>query len=106
MKRLLFLLPVVAIGAPVEASTPDAWAKFQLEVAQRCATASRLDHAHISELVGFDDSLGKVAALVTGRGSVRRGAPVTTQKKLCIYDKRARRAWVDDAPGWSAPDLR
>ncbi len=104
--RIAFLaLPLVVAASAAHASSEAAWAQFNLNVAQSCAAASGLNHAHISEIVGFDDSLGKVAALVTGIAPQRalHGAQI---KKLCIYDKRTRRVWVDEARGWSAPDLR
>jgi hypothetical protein len=97
---------LLTLSTAARASNSDAWANFQLNVAEGCAAASKLNHAHISDIVGFDDSLGKVVAIVTGRTTPRRGVPVATAKKLCVYDKRSRHIWIDDAPGWSAPDLR
>ncbi|WP_317976286.1 hypothetical protein [Novosphingobium pituita] len=59
MKRILFCFSAAIATTSANASSENAWAKFQLEVAQRCAVASKLDHAHISEIVNFDESLGK-----------------------------------------------
>ena len=68
-------------------------------------TESGLKHAHVSEIVAFDDSLNKVVTLVTGIFPQRtlKGA---TGKMLCVYDKRTKKTWIDEAKGWSAPDLR
>ncbi len=105
MRFALFAIPLALVGTVASASSDLAWARFNLDVAQGCAAASGLNHAHVSEIVGFDDSLGKVATLVTGIYP-QRALHGATGKKLCIYDKRTHRAWVDEAKGWSAPDLR
>lgn len=104
--RLAFAaLPLALIASAAHASGDAAWAKFNLTVAEKCATASGLRHAHVSTIIGFDDSLGKVATLVTGiyPQSRMRGA---TGKMLCVFDKRTQRVWVDEAAGWSAPNIR
>jgi hypothetical protein len=106
MLRASLCIALLTLTTGAQAASSDAWARFQLSVAEGCAAASKLDHAHISEIVGFDDSLGKVVALVTGRTVPRRGVPAATIKKLCVYDKRSRHIWIDEAAGWSAPDLR
>lgn len=105
MRFALAALPLLLIAPAAQASNDAAWAKFNFAVAQKCATASGLRHAHVSNIIGFDDSLGKVATLVTGiyPQARKRGA---TGKMLCVFDKRTQRAWVDEASGWSAPDLR
>lgn len=105
MRFALLALPLaLTAAATAEASSDQAWARLNLAVAEKCAASSGLNHAHISRIVMFDDSLGKVAALVTGV-SRERGARGLA-KKLCIYDKRSGRTWIDEAQGWSAPDLR
>ena len=108
-RLLMRLISIVAVsllmGTAAHASSDDAWAAFTLAVAEKCAASSGLKHAHVSELVGFDDSLGKVATLVTGvfPQKALKGAK---GKMLCIYDKQTRKVWIDEAKGWSAPDLR
>jgi hypothetical protein len=106
VRHALLALPLALVaGTAAHASSDAAWARFNLDVAQHCAAASGLNHAHISTIVGFDDSLGKVAALVTGI-EPQRALHGAQGKRLCIYDKRSKRVWIDEAKGWSAPDLR
>lgn len=105
--RYLILAPMLLLGASaVQASDSASWNQFNRAVARTCTAASGLQSARTSSIVGFDDSLGKVATLVTGqqRIRVRGGWKLTTVKQLCIYDKRTKHAWVDEAAGWSAPN--
>ena len=105
MRPILFAIMMSMPAVAAQASNGTEWAKLNLRVAESCATASKLDHAHVSETVDFDDSLGKVATVVTGiyRQRSMRGA---TGKMLCIYDKRTQKVWTQEAKGWSAPTLR
>ncbi|MBB4002145.1 MAG: hypothetical protein V7704_11600 [Aurantimonas endophytica] len=105
MRLLLIALPLLLAATAAHASSDDAWADLNLAVAEKCAAASGLKHAHVSELVLFDDTLNKVATLVTGvfPQKALKGAK---GKMLCIYDKQSKKVWVDEATGWSAPDLR
>jgi hypothetical protein len=66
-------------------------------VTRACVAASGIRNARASTIVGFDDRVGTVAMLVSDR--TRESA----MSKLCLYDKRAKRAHVDDAEMWSAP---
>ncbi len=101
----LLTLPLLMTAPFAHASSDDAWTKLNLTVAQTCAAASGLKHAHVSEIVAFDDTLGKVATLVSGvfPQKALKGAH---GKMLCIFDKTSGKAWIDEAKGWSAPDLR
>lgn len=85
------------------ASSPDSWAQFNAKVAKSCNAASGLRQARSGEVVGFDDSLGKVITLVTGisRQKRQRPQPVTM---LCVYDQRSGRTWTTEAKGWKSPD--
>ena len=110
MRLPILILPVLmtatlAQTSSAHASSDDAWAAFNLKVAETCAAASGLKHAHVSEIVGFDDTLGKVATLVSGvyPQKALKGAH---GKMLCIFDKATGKAWTDEAKGWTAPDLR
>ncbi|MBE7186403.1 MAG: hypothetical protein INR68_18585 [Methylobacterium mesophilicum] len=105
MHRLLVLLPFLALSTAADASSPDAEAAFTLAVAEKCAASSGLKHAHVSELVQFDDTLNKVVTLVTGVFP-QRALKGAMGKMLCVYDKRTKQVWIDEAKGWSAPDLR
>lgn len=105
MRFFPLALPLILTAMPAQASSDAAWAQFNRAVAQQCAVASGLRQARVSAIIGFDDTLDKVAALVTGIQPQPRlhGA---TGRMLCIYDKRTHRVWVDEATGWSAPGLR
>ncbi|NHT75600.1 hypothetical protein C8J35_11026 [Rhizobium sp. PP-F2F-G38] len=105
MRLSLLTLAILMTATAVHASSDDAWAKLNLKIAETCAAASGLKHAHVSEIIQFDDTLGKVATLVSGvfPQKALKGAH---GKMLCIFDKTSGKAWIDEAKGWSAPDLR
>ncbi|NDV88944.1 hypothetical protein GTW51_19860 [Aurantimonas aggregata] len=105
MRLIPIALPFLLATTAAHASSDDAWASLNLAVAEKCAAASGLKHAHVSELVLFDDTLNKVATLVTGVFP-QRALKGTKGKMLCIYDKRSQKVWLDEATGWSAPNLR
>jgi len=105
MKSLLLVLPLALAATPAAASSPGAWARFERTVAARCAKASGLVAPRTSAVIGFDDTLGKVATLVSGRYPQPRlrGVP---GRMLCVYDQRSGRTWVSEAKGWTAPHAR
>jgi hypothetical protein len=90
-------LALAASASPASASGDGAWREFNARVTRACVVASGIRNARASTIVGFDDRVGTVAMLVSDR---TRGSSAS---KLCLYDKRARRAHVDDAEMWSAP---
>lgn len=90
-------LTLIAGSIPASASSDGAWRDFQLRVTRACVAASGIRNARASTIVGFDDQVGMVAMLVSDR---TRGS---SKSKLCLYDKRAKRAHIDDAEAWSAP---
>jgi hypothetical protein len=101
--RTLAALSVVGMLLPVasaQASSDQAWAEFNQRVTRACVAASGIRNARPSTIVGFDDRVGRVAMLVSDRS---RGS---ARAKLCIYDKRARVAYVDDAESWATPPAR
>ncbi|ALN75283.1 MULTISPECIES: hypothetical protein [unclassified Aureimonas] len=97
---LVFGLTVAAISGPALASSADAWAEFDARVTKACLAASGIRNARPSTIVGFDDRVGMVAMLVSDR---TRGSSLS---KLCLYDKKAGKAYVDEAETWSAPPQR
>lgn len=104
MRSLAITLCLMLAPAAAHASSDEAQAQFSLAVAETCAASSGLDHARVSELILFDDTLNKVATLVTGiyPQPFMKGA---TGKVLCLYDKKTQKTWIDEATGWSAPDM-
>lgn len=97
---IALLLGAMLLAAPATASSDKAWAEFNARVTKACVTASGIRGGRPSAIVGFDDRVSKVAMLVSDR---TRGS---ARSKLCLYDKRARKAYVDDAEMWSAPPQR
>jgi hypothetical protein len=100
--RTLTVFALLSSSA-VHASSPGAWAAFNAKVARSCNEASGLRQARTGEVVGFDDSLGKVVALVTGVSRQSRQRPQTVAM-LCVYDQRSGRTWTTEASGWRSPD--
>ena len=100
--NLTLLLPLGAmlLAAPATASSDKAWAEFNARVTKACVAASGIRNARPSTIVGFDDRVGKVAMLVSDR---TRGS---ARSRLCLYDKRAHKAFIDEAEMWSAPPQR
>jgi len=82
---------------PAYASSSTAWQKFNRDVTRACAAASGVRNYRASTIVGFDDRVGMVAMLVSDR---TKGSSLS---KLCLYNKRTKRTYVDDAEMWSAP---
>ncbi|MES3100557.1 hypothetical protein [Sphingomonas faeni] len=88
---------LVLVASQAFASSDAAWGEFNQRVTRSCVAASGIRNARASVIVGFDDRVGKVAQLISDR---TRGS---TLSKLCLYDKRTRTAFVDEADMWSAP---
>lgn len=94
------LVVVLAGAGGAVASSPGAWAAVEREAARACAAASGLRDPVVSDsTVRFDDSLGVDARLVRGAWPQphMKGAQALM---LCLYDRRARRAQVQDAEAW------
>lgn len=87
----------LSIIAPAYGSSDGAWAAFNAEVTRACVAASGIRNSRPSAIVGFDDRVGTVAMLISDR---TRGS---SQAKLCLYNKRTKIAYVDNAETWSAP---
>lgn len=94
------LLALLAVPGVASASTAASWAGLERDTARACASASGLLNAVVTEsTVRFDDSLGVDARLVRGTWPQphMKGAQALM---LCLYDRRARRAQVQDAEAW------
>jgi hypothetical protein len=91
--------------ATAHASSDDAWEEFNRAVTTKCAKSSGLKSTQVSEVIGFDSTMGKVAVLVSGvyRQAYMKGA---TGAKLCLYDQQTQKVWISDAEGWRAPEGR
>ena len=83
-----------------QASSPAAWTQHEKDTRQACAAASNLKdpvvHPHA---VLFDDAVGIDARLVTGawKPAHMKGARTVM---LCLYDRKTRRASVQEAIEW------
>jgi hypothetical protein len=101
MRRLALALPLLsALVAPAAASSPEAWGAHEVAVRNACAGTSGLAGAAVSAPVRFSDRTGQDVVLVTGHAT-SRGAKAKTM--LCLYDRRTKRAEVQDAGAWSRP---
>jgi hypothetical protein len=87
---------LVITGVPAHASSSQAWAEFDARVTKSCVRASGIGKGRPSRIVGFDDRVGLVALLVTDPSHA-------TPAKLCLYNKKTRQVFVDEAAGWIAP---
>ncbi|WP_294191973.1 hypothetical protein [uncultured Sphingomonas sp.] len=97
-KKVLATALIAASGTgPAHASSSAAWHQFDASVTKACVAASKIRNYRASTIVGFDDRVGMVAMLVSDR---TRGSSLS---RLCLYNKRTKRAYVDDAEMWSAP---
>lgn len=97
-KRLIIATAgLMTTSVPALASSDSAWAEFDQRVTRSCVAASGFRNARPSVILGFDDRAGKVAQLISDR---TRGS---SRSKLCLYDKRTRTAFIEDADMWSAP---
>lgn len=97
------LVLILAGAGGATASSPGAWTAVEREAARACAAASGLrDPVVADSTVRFDDTLGVDARLVRGTWPQphMKGAQALM---LCLYDRRARRAQVQDAEPWRAP---
>jgi hypothetical protein len=100
MRRTIILAILLSGSQPALASSPDAWAQLKKQAERSCLTASGFRRPRISRAIIFDDTAGIVAMLVTGTYPQARlkGA---TGTNLCLYDRRTRKAVVEEAKGWS-----
>ena len=100
MHRLITLAILLSVSQPVLASSPDAWAQLRKQAERSCLAASGFRRPRVSRPIIFDDSVGVVAMLVAGDFKQTRlqGA---TGTNLCLYNRRTRRAAVEEAKGWS-----
>jgi hypothetical protein len=100
MRRTIILAILLSAPQPVLASSPDAWAQLNKQAERSCLVASGFRRPRVSRAIIFDDTVGVVAMLVTGTFTQARlkGAAGTN---LCLYDRRTRKAVVEEAKGWS-----
>lgn len=93
------VIAIMAVG-PASASSPAAWAQHDKDTQQACAAASELNNPVVHpKTVLFDDTVGMDARLVTGtwKPAHMNGAKAVM---LCLYDRKTRRAVVQDADAW------
>lgn len=84
-----------------DASTTSEWRQLDADSAAACTKAAGLLAPVLSPPVRFGDTLGVDARLVTGAAPQphMRGRQVSM---LCLYDRRTRRAEVQEADGWQS----
>jgi hypothetical protein len=99
MRFLLLLAATSLFAPPLAASTPAAWKQLQSQAERSCISASGFAGSKVSNMVVFDDAIGIVALLVSGTYRQRhmKGAAGTS---LCLYNRKTRKAVVEEALGW------
>jgi hypothetical protein len=99
MQKALIFVTAALAGTNAAASTPQAWKELQRRAERSCIAASDLASPRASNMVVFDDQTGMVAFLISGthRQSYMKGA---TGTDLCLYDRRRKKASVEEAKGW------
>lgn len=92
---ILVLLCSAAPGA--YASSPDAWAKLDVESGKACIAASGFKKAKVSASTHFSDSAGFDVRVVTGTYPQKhmKGA---TGKMLCLYNRKNKLVEVQEQP--------
>jgi hypothetical protein len=101
---IVALMSAGALSASASASSPAAWLKLEREVSRKCIVASDLRRPQVSKMITFDDTVGKVAVLVTG--THRRGQASGRIANLCLFDRRTKAVSTVEAKGWSSPEAK
>ncbi len=99
MHRLMILATAALLAAPASASTPAAWQQLQKQAERGCISASAFARPRLSNMIVFDDTTEVVALLVSGTFRQRhmKGA---TGTNLCLYNRKTKKAVVEEAKGW------
>ena len=100
MRRLTLLALLPILASPATGSSTAAWAQLQRQAERSCVERSGFIRPRVSNMIVFDDSTGVVAILVTGifRQRSMSGASGTN---LCLYNRRTKKAVVEEAKGWA-----
>mgnify|MGYP001354234730 CR=1 FL=1 len=99
MRYLILAATVLLTASPALAASNEAWAQLRQQAERSCIEASDFRQPRVSNPIIFDDTVGMVALLVTGKfkPAHMKGASGTN---LCLYDRRTQRAVVEEAKGW------
>ena len=104
MTRILVFSALLAsvLAAPLQASTPGAWAALDRQTSTACSAASGLRSATVGPVVRFSDRFLMDARIVTGTypQSHMKGATGTI---LCLYNRRTKRAEVQEMASAEQP---
>ena len=89
----------VFVCSAASASTPESYRELEARVAKACIAESGFGKARVSPTIRFSDDHGVDARLVTGiyPQPHMKGAQGLM---LCLYDRRTKRAEVQDAASW------
>lgn len=99
LARAFFVVTLLLAPAVVGASNRDAWEAVDRASAAACIAAAGLQRPTVSAPVRFGDASGVDARLVSGTWPQphMKGREGTL---LCLYDRRSKRAEVQEAAGW------
>lgn len=98
--RTVYLVSAcVFVGTGASASTSESYRELEAQAAKACIAESGFGKARVSSTIRFSDDSGVDARLVTGiyPQPHMKGAQGLM---LCLYDRRTKRAEVQDAAGW------
>ena len=94
-KRAGLVLLVLTIAPLAHASSPDAWAKLDVESARACITASGFTKAKVTASTHFSDAAGYDVRVVSGIYPQKhmKGA---AGKMLCLYGRKSKLVEVQE----------
>lgn len=101
--RAAALLLCVGVGGIAQASTPEAWAKHDKVVLERCIAASGFKDAKaVGKPVAFDDTIAQTALLIRGTYPQKHMAGKQGEV-LCLYNRKVGKASVQE---WTPESLK
>lgn len=103
MLRMIIVTAVsLAAAAPVQASSPAAWAQLDQRVNRACIAMSGLARPQIlATKISFSDAIGVEARMLRGFDKGGR-----MKRLLCAFNRRSGRTEVQEASSWLAPNVR
>lgn len=88
------LLALLGVSSVAHASSDAAWNALFAKANGTCIGQSGLNVPQVTEPIVFDDSVGKIAILLTGGSG--KGKAKTTANLICLYDKKTGKAVISE----------
>jgi hypothetical protein len=102
MRNRAAVLPLLILATPALASAPAAWSAGDSAARNACVKASGLTDGAASAPVHFSDRTAQDVILVTGHYA-QKFMKGKAAAMICLYDRRAKKAEVQEAGAWSKP---